>query len=68
MMNEAGSGKELFVPRSPTFSGMRPARMDTLKRLSKIEFNGVRGTQNYVSFIHSELPSVLKHQSGEGVQ
>src|ERR1700729_4651195 len=35
------------------------------KLLSKLEFNGVGGTQTYLSFAHLEVPSFSKQRSAE---
>jgi hypothetical protein len=46
-------GKEFFVPRSPAFSANAFRSNVRTEALSKIKFNGVGGTQTYLSFTHS---------------
>jgi hypothetical protein len=39
-----------------------------MKCLLKIKFNGVGGTQTYLSFTHFGVPSFSKHQSAGDLQ
>jgi hypothetical protein len=42
--------------------------MPALKRHSKKKFNGVGGTQTYLTVTHFGVPSFSKHQSAGDVQ
>jgi hypothetical protein len=48
----APPGEEFFVPRSPAFSANASRSNIRTEVPSKSKFNGVGGTQNYLSFTH----------------
>src|SRR5258707_370186 len=64
LMNEAFLGREFFVPRSPTFSANASRSNVRTEVLSKIKFNGVGGTQTYLSFTHFRGSILLKTSIG----
>jgi HD superfamily phosphodiesterase len=63
-MNEAFLGREFFVPRSPSFSASASRSNVRTEVLSKIKFNGVGGTQTYLSFTHFGGSILLKTSIG----
>jgi hypothetical protein len=56
------------VPRSPAFSANASRSNVRTEVHSKKKFNGVGGTQTYLSFAHSGFHPFSKHQSAGDAQ